>query len=116
MCLALYRIPRNGDQFWQLRLASFIVGISTLVHLATTFLKLKSWWKWLFAAVAPTACIIAWYVYGVQFRNQRPGSIGVYGFLAGGLFWFPIGFAMVNTIMIGINQIGRPNRSADDVG
>lgn len=60
----------------------------------------------MFAAVVPTAGIIAWYIYGVKFGNQHPGSIGVYGFLAGGLFWFPIGFALVNSLMFAINLIG----------
>ena len=99
-----------------MHLSASILGISTLVHLATTLLRLKSLWKWLFAAVAPTAVIVAWYIYGVQTGNRHPGSIGIYGFLAGGLFWFPIGFAIVNCLMLGVDRFGKTERVADTVG
>ena len=103
--LAIWQIPPSGGRFFLLRLAAFILGISTIVHLATTLLRLKSWWRWLFAAVAPTAVIVGWYVYGVEYGHHHPGSIGVYGLLAGGLFWFPIGYTVIHCLVVTINRI-----------
>lgn len=107
----IWRVAQGRDQFVLLSLSAFVIGVSTLVHLVTTSLKLKSWLKWLFATFVPTVGLIGWHVYRVEYGNQHPGSIGVYGFLTGGLFWFPIGFAVVNGLMLAINRIAVPERS-----
>ena len=111
VCLVIWRVAQGRDQFVLLSLSAFVIGVSTLVHLVTTSLKLKSWLKWLFATFVPTVGLIGWHVYRVEYGNQHPGSIGVYGFLTGGLFWFPIGFAVVNGLMLAINRIAVPERS-----
>ena len=116
ICLAIYPGAQLGGRFLLLNLAAFVIRISMLVHLATTFLKLKSWPKWLFATFVPTAGLVGWHVCSVEYRNQHPGSIGVYGFLTGGLLWFLIGFAIVNSLMLAINRIGDPKNSADNIG
>ena len=116
ICLGLHQSPYLNNDSWPMHLTASILGISTLVHLAATLLRLKSFWRWLFAGVVPTAAIIAWYIYGVKTGNRHPGSIGVYGFLVGGLFWFPIGFAIVNCLMFAVDRFGRTERLADTVG
>jgi hypothetical protein len=110
VCLSLYMLPSNLDEYGFWRLPSFIIGISTVTHVLATILSFQSWKKWLFAAIVPTIGVIAWYIYGVRFGRQHPGSIGVYGFLTGGLFWFPIGFALVDFLMLGVVSIGTPKR------
>ncbi|QEG22716.1 hypothetical protein MFFC18_25990 [Mariniblastus fucicola] len=110
ICLAIALVPHVGDQLWPFRFASLIIGISCVVHLVTSAFHIRSWTRWLFAALAPTLCLCGWYVFSVQFLNEHPGSIGVEGYLTGGLFWFPIGYLVVEVIMRTVCGAGQPDR------
>ena len=114
--MAQWQLPYYGQHWVLVRITGFVVGISTLTHLATTLFRLSSWQKWVFATIVPTVGLVAWYVMGVQFWNEHPGSIGVYGFTAGGLFWFPVGFAIVDMVMAGVDRLGPPESKTDSAG
>ena len=107
-------MPESKFGFWQLRFAAFIFGVSTLMHIATTVFRLESWWRWAFAILIPTAGITVWHVVAVNLGHQHPGSIGIYGFLAGGLFWFPLGYAAINGIFIAVSH-GQNSDDAEHI-
>ena len=94
---------------WPIRALTFVVGISTLMHVLTSVVGLAGFRRWAFAIFLPTLAIAAWYTYSVRYLGHHPGSFNEWGHIQIGLIGFTIGFALVTLVFAAPQLIANSN-------
>jgi len=84
---------------WPIRALTFVVGISTLMHVLTSVIGLVGFRRWAFAILSPTLAIAGWYTYSVRYLGHHPGSLNEWDHIQIGLIGFTIGFALVTLVV-----------------
>ncbi|WP_146410044.1 hypothetical protein [Allorhodopirellula heiligendammensis] len=87
--------PHHILSWWLIRAGTYVVGISTLMHVLTSLIGLSGWRQWMAATCVPTFALTAWYSYSVRYLNHHPGSLNEWDHVQIGLIGFTVGFAVV---------------------
>lgn len=85
--------------WWPIRAGTFVVGISTLMHVLISLVGLSGWRQWIAAIGVPTFALTAWHSYSVRCLSHHPGSLDAWDHVQIGIVGFAIGFAVINFVV-----------------
>jgi hypothetical protein len=92
---------------WPIRALTFVVGISTLMHVLTSVVGLVGFRRWAFAILSPTLALAGWYIYTVRYLGHQPGSLNEWDHIQIGLIGFTLGFALVSLVIAAPQLIAK---------